>query len=50
MPDPPLVVSGASGRALLMHPELGNQVVRTSLAIKTRLDQAGLAPRVLLPR
>ncbi|RZD95841.1 amidohydrolase [Streptomyces albidoflavus] len=34
-------------RDLHMHPELGNQEFRTTLAIKTRLEQAGLAPRVL---
>ncbi|MGW9286454.1 M20/M25/M40 family metallo-hydrolase, partial [Streptomyces diastaticus] len=34
-------------RDLHMHPELGNQEFRTTLAIKTRLEQAGLQPRVL---
>lgn len=34
-------------RDLHMHPELGNQEFRTTAAIKTRLEQAGLAPRVL---
>ncbi|OEV23496.1 N-acyl-L-amino acid amidohydrolase, partial [Streptomyces nanshensis] len=30
-----------------MHPELGNQEFRTTTAIKTRLERAGLRPRVL---
>jgi amidohydrolase len=30
-----------------MHPELGNQEFRTTAAIKERLEQAGLKPRVL---
>jgi amidohydrolase len=30
-----------------MHPELGNQEFRTTAALKTRLEKAGLAPRVL---
>lgn len=34
-------------RDLHMHPELGNQEFRTTLAIETRLEQAGLTPRVL---
>ncbi|MFE9096190.1 amidohydrolase [Streptomyces sp. NPDC007264] len=34
-------------RDLHMHPELGNQEFRTTAAIKTRLEQAGLVPRVL---
>lgn len=34
-------------RDLHMHPELGNQEFRTTAAIKSRLEQAGLAPRVL---
>ncbi|MFC8510735.1 amidohydrolase [Streptomyces sp. NPDC057411] len=34
-------------RDLHMHPELGNQEIRTTAAIKERLDRAGLAPRVL---
>ncbi|MCI3932670.1 amidohydrolase [Streptomyces sp. AN091965] len=34
-------------RDLHMHPELGNQEFRTTAAIKTRLEKAGLAPRVL---
>ncbi|MDJ0464121.1 amidohydrolase [Streptomyces sp. H27-C3] len=34
-------------RDLHMHPELGNQEFRTTAALKTRLEQAGLAPRVL---
>ena len=34
-------------RDLHMHPELGNQEVRTTAALKARLEQAGLAPRVL---
>ncbi|MFI6642148.1 amidohydrolase [Streptomyces sp. NPDC050504] len=34
-------------RDLHMHPELGNQEFRTTAAIKTRLEAAGLAPRVL---
>ncbi|WP_051338292.1 amidohydrolase [Streptomyces flavidovirens] len=34
-------------RDLHMHPELGNQEFRTTAAIKARLEQAGLAPRVL---
>ncbi|MFE2421262.1 M20 family metallopeptidase [Streptomyces hokutonensis] len=34
-------------RDLHMHPELGNQEFRTTAAIKTRLEQAGLEPRVL---
>jgi amidohydrolase len=34
-------------RDLHMHPELGNQEFRTTAALKARLEQAGLAPRVL---
>ncbi len=34
-------------RDLHMHPELGRQEVRTTALIKARLEQAGLAPRVL---
>ncbi|WP_314171758.1 amidohydrolase [Streptomyces winkii] len=34
-------------RDLHMHPELGNQEFRTTAAIKTRLEQAGLRPRTL---
>ncbi|MEW2496632.1 amidohydrolase [Streptomyces nodosus] len=34
-------------RDLHMHPELGNQEFRTTAAIKARLEQEGLAPRVL---
>ncbi|MEU6401610.1 M20 family metallopeptidase [Streptomyces sp. NPDC046985] len=34
-------------RDLHMHPELGNQEFRTTAAIKERLEQAGLQPRVL---
>lgn len=34
-------------RDLHMHPELGNQEFRTTLAIKSRLEQAGLSPQVL---
>ncbi|MFE9597873.1 M20 family metallopeptidase [Streptomyces hokutonensis] len=34
-------------RDLHMHPELGNQEFRTTAAIKARLEQAGLEPRVL---
>ncbi len=34
-------------RDLHMHPELGNQEVRTTAVIKDRLERAGLAPRVL---
>ncbi|QFR97962.1 amidohydrolase [Streptomyces tsukubensis] len=34
-------------RDLHMHPELGNQEFRTTEAIKARLEEAGLAPRVL---
>ncbi|MFW6722861.1 amidohydrolase [Streptomyces sp. MAR4 CNY-716] len=34
-------------RDLHMHPELGNQEFRTTAAIKERLEQEGLAPRVL---
>jgi amidohydrolase len=34
-------------RDLHMHPELGNQEFRTTAAIKVRLEQAGLQPRVL---
>ncbi|WP_267243059.1 amidohydrolase [Streptomyces sp. PR69] len=34
-------------RDLHMHPELGNQEFRTTAAIKARLEQAGLKPRVL---
>ncbi len=34
-------------RDLHMHPELGNNEVRTTAAIKTRLERAGLSPRVL---
>ncbi|MDF3298255.1 amidohydrolase [Streptomyces tropicalis] len=34
-------------RDLHMHPELGNQEFRTTAAIKARLEQAGLKPRIL---
>ncbi|SCK27467.1 amidohydrolase [Streptomyces sp. WMMB 322] len=34
-------------RDLHMHPELGNQEFRTTAAIKARLEQAGLRPRIL---
>jgi amidohydrolase len=34
-------------RDLHMHPELGHQEFRTTTAIKERLEQAGLSPRVL---
>ncbi|MER6976948.1 amidohydrolase [Streptomyces carpinensis] len=34
-------------RDLHMHPELGNQEFRTTAAIKERLEEAGLEPRVL---
>ncbi|WP_049574396.1 amidohydrolase [Streptomyces sp. SBT349] len=34
-------------RDLHMHPELGNQEVRTTAVLKERLELAGLAPRVL---
>lgn len=34
-------------RDMHMHPELGNQEVRATAAIKERLERAGLAPRVL---
>lgn len=34
-------------RDLHMHPELGKQEFRTTAAIKSRLEKAGLAPRVL---
>lgn len=34
-------------RDLHMHPELGHREFRTTAAIKARLEQAGLAPRVL---
>lgn len=34
-------------RDLHMHPELGNQEFRTTSALKTRLERAGLRPRVL---
>src|SRR3954470_19810470 len=34
-------------RDLHRHPELGNQEFRTTAAIKERLEQAGLRPRVL---
>ncbi|BBC33418.1 Amidohydrolase [Streptomyces graminofaciens] len=34
-------------RDLHMHPELGHQEFRTTAAIKARLEQAGLTPRVL---
>ncbi|QKW11101.1 amidohydrolase [Streptomyces sp. NA04227] len=34
-------------RDLHMHPELGNQEIRTTAAIKHRLESAGLKPRVL---
>ncbi|TDC64141.1 amidohydrolase [Streptomyces hainanensis] len=34
-------------RDLHMHPELGNQEVRTTAVVKKRLERAGLAPRVL---
>ncbi|WP_330177691.1 amidohydrolase [Streptomyces sp. NBC_01498] len=34
-------------RDMHMHPELGNQEFRTTAALKRRLEQAGLTPRVL---
>ncbi|MEU6821588.1 M20 family metallopeptidase [Streptomyces atriruber] len=34
-------------RDLHMHPELGNQEFRTTAALKARLEEAGLQPRVL---
>lgn len=34
-------------RDLHMHPELGNQEFRTTAALKARLEEAGLKPRVL---
>ncbi len=34
-------------RDLHMHPELGNQEVRTTTVLKERLERAGLTPRVL---
>ncbi|MEV1024437.1 amidohydrolase [Streptomyces sp. NPDC050264] len=34
-------------RDLHMHPELGNQEFRTTAVLKTRLEKAGLSPRVL---
>lgn len=34
-------------RDLHMHPELGNQEFRTTAAVKSRLEQAGLRPRTL---
>ncbi|WP_405826615.1 amidohydrolase [Streptomyces sp. NBC_01390] len=34
-------------RDMHMHPELGNQEFRTTAAIRTRLEKAGLKPRVL---
>ncbi|MEE1804090.1 amidohydrolase [Streptomyces sp. NPDC101062] len=34
-------------RDMHMHPELGNQEFRTTAALKRRLEQAGLEPRVL---
>ncbi|MFT2017959.1 amidohydrolase [Streptomyces sp. 796.1] len=34
-------------RDLHMHPELGNREFRTTAALKARLEQAGLTPRVL---
>ncbi|RDG35952.1 amidohydrolase [Streptomyces corynorhini] len=34
-------------RDMHMHPELGNQEFRTTAALKSRLERAGLAPRVL---
>nr|WP_245833731.1 amidohydrolase [Streptomyces aidingensis] len=34
-------------RDMHMHPELGNQEVRATAAVKARLEKAGLAPRVL---
>ncbi len=34
-------------RDLHMHPELGNQEFRTTAAIKSRLEKAGLQPRIL---
>ncbi|MGO4749947.1 amidohydrolase, partial [Streptomyces sp. 2MCAF27] len=34
-------------RDIHMHPELGNREFRTTAAIKARLEQAGLEPRVL---
>lgn len=34
-------------RDLHMHPELGNQELRTTAALKERLERAGLRPRVL---
>ncbi|MFI7101242.1 amidohydrolase [Streptomyces sp. NPDC050161] len=47
LPDPLRGELIAFRRDLHMHPELGNQEFRTTAAIKDRLEQAGLRPRVL---
>ncbi|MCB5909573.1 amidohydrolase [Streptomyces sp. SF28] len=47
LPDPLRGELIAFRRDLHMHPELGNQEFRTTAAIKARLEQAGLRPRVL---
>jgi amidohydrolase len=47
LPDALRVELIAFRRDLHMHPELGNQEFRTTAAIKARLEQAGLEPRVL---
>ncbi|MGV2916971.1 amidohydrolase [Streptomyces alfalfae] len=47
LPEPLRVELIAFRRDLHMHPELGNQEFRTTAALKARLEEAGLAPRVL---
>lgn len=47
LPEPLRAELIAFRRDLHMHPELGNQEFRTTAAIKARLEQAGLEPRVL---
>ncbi|GHA08643.1 amidohydrolase [Streptomyces echinoruber] len=47
LPEPLYAELVAFRRDLHMHPELGNQEFRTTAAIKERLEQAGLKPRVL---
>ncbi|MEE1756192.1 amidohydrolase [Streptomyces sp. SP18CS02] len=47
LPEPLGAELIAFRRDLHMHPELGNQEFRTTAALKTRLEEAGLSPRVL---
>ncbi|OII65950.1 N-acyl-L-amino acid amidohydrolase [Streptomyces sp. CC53] len=47
LPEPLRAELIAFRRDLHMHPELGNQEFRTTAAIKSRLEAAGLRPRVL---